>query len=173
MATAYLSVNDGLPEPLCAIYEAKSQKRLLNFLKKGVTCPRRIMINSNVELLEPFDSKSLNNVNTPQEMEALARGSALVTHSTIHESPATSDDKNKTIHIQYYALLREERGLSQEAYSTNAKTVQELYLELQKKFKFKLTPDLLRVAINDEFAHWNTALKSDDHVVFIPPVSGG
>ena len=79
----------------------------------------------------------------------------------------------KKIHIQYYALLREERGVSQETLSTTAKTARDLYFELQKKFKFKLSTDLLRVSINDEFADWAIPLKAGDKIVFIPPVAGG
>ena len=79
----------------------------------------------------------------------------------------------KEIHIQYYALLREERGVSQETVSTGAATAQDLYFELQKKFKFKLSTDLLRVSVNDEFLAWETPLKSGDKIVFIPPVAGG
>lgn len=79
----------------------------------------------------------------------------------------------KKIHIQYYALLREERGVSHEILSTGAKTAKDLYLELQKKFEFKLSTDLLRVSVNDEFVDWQTVLQSGDRVVFIPPVAGG
>jgi molybdopterin converting factor small subunit len=31
----------------------------------------------------------------------------------------------------------------------------------------------LKVAINDEFAAWDTQLASGDTIVFIPPVAGG
>ena len=158
LATAYQSSHDQLPEPLCAIYEPNFQRTILKFLKHGVHCPRKIMINSNVELLEPVDPLALNNINNPQEFQW---------------AQVSLKNKIKKIHIQYFALLREKRGVSQETYSTSAKRVQDLYLELQKKFKFKLTSDLLRVAINDEFAPWNTELKPGDRVVFIPPVSGG
>ena len=79
----------------------------------------------------------------------------------------------KKIDVQYFALLREERGLSQETISTRARTLQDLYKDLQKKYHFKLSIELLRVSINEEFSDWNTELKSGDRVVFIPPVAGG
>ncbi len=79
----------------------------------------------------------------------------------------------KTIHIQYYALLREERKKSSEKVLTQAKTVEELYQELRAKYHFKLTTDVLKVAVNDEFADWNMKLKDKDTVIFIPPVAGG
>ena len=64
MATAYTSIHDGFPEPLCAIYEPKSIHRLLYFLGLGYKCPRKVLINSDVHLLDPVNDKALENVNT-------------------------------------------------------------------------------------------------------------
>ena len=80
---------------------------------------------------------------------------------------------NKTIHLQYFALLREERGLSNETIETKAATALELYEELKEQHGFRLSSELLRVAINDEFKRWDSPLKTNDTVVFIPPVAGG
>ena len=77
------------------------------------------------------------------------------------------------IHVCYYAALREARGLNSEMVDTNSKTASELYDELQKKFHFKLRQDQIRPAINNEFCDWSRPLKSDDEIVFIPPVAGG
>lgn len=66
-ATAFTSANDGLPEPLCAIYEPQGRAQLLRFFKEGITCPRKILINSNIELVEQNDKMALENVNDPQE----------------------------------------------------------------------------------------------------------
>ena len=156
LATAYKSTQNQLPEPLCAIYEPKFYRTILKFCKQGIDCPRKIMINSPVELLEPIEPTALDNINSPEEFKnvRITRGI-------------------KKIHIQYYALLREERGVNHETVSTSAETVKNLYLELQKKFRFKLSTDLLRVSVNDEFAGWETPLKSGDKIVFIPPVAGG
>jgi molybdopterin converting factor subunit 1 len=79
----------------------------------------------------------------------------------------------KTIHIRYYALLREERGLSEEAVKTVAQTPKELYKELSARHHFRLSDDVLKVAVNDAFQDWETPIKDSDTVVFIPPVSGG
>ncbi len=70
IATAYTSANDGLPEPLCAIYEPRAYARLLHFVALGYTCPRKVLINSNVELLELKHERALDNVNHPEEYEA-------------------------------------------------------------------------------------------------------
>lgn len=70
LATAYVSDHDGLPEPLCAIYEPKSIHRMLAFLARGYHCPRKVLINSDTHLLEPRDPRALDNVNHPHEYEA-------------------------------------------------------------------------------------------------------
>lgn len=75
--------------------------------------------------------------------------------------------------VQYFAILREQRGLSKEDISSDAKTARELYAELQSKHKFSLSVDQLKIAINDEFRAWSTTIQSGDHVAFIPPVAGG
>ncbi len=79
----------------------------------------------------------------------------------------------KTIHLQYFALLREERGLPRETIKTTAQSLGDLYAELKKKHKFKLSLEFLKVAVNNEFKDWATKLKENDSVVFIPPVAGG
>lgn len=81
--------------------------------------------------------------------------------------------KPKKVHVRYYALLREERGRSQETIETRAQTPLELYRDLQTKYNFKLKTNLLRVAINDGFCSWDSRLKDGDNIIFIPPVAGG
>ena len=77
------------------------------------------------------------------------------------------------IHVQYYAVLREQAGTSDEILMSAATTPADLYRELQTRHGFSLAPELLRVAINDEFCEWSRPLGADDRVVFIPPVAGG
>ena len=84
-----------------------------------------------------------------------------------------NDSKNKTIHIAYYALLREERGLDCETITTNVVTALDLYNDLRTRHHFSLSEDTIQVSINDTFHPWQTELKDEDHIVFIPPVSGG
>lgn len=67
MATAYISTHDNLPEPLCAIYERQSYALAIKYFENGQTCPRKFLINSDVELITQLDPKSLDNVNTPEE----------------------------------------------------------------------------------------------------------
>ena len=78
-----------------------------------------------------------------------------------------------TIRVQYYALLREQAGRSDETLTTGARDARELYLELSQRYAFTLPAEMLRVAINAEFGEWSQPLKAGDAVVFIPPVAGG
>lgn len=68
--TAYTSSHDGLPEPLCAVYRAGSDKVIRQFVEGGIVCPRKILINSDTRLLEQPNPVSLDNVNTPDDLEA-------------------------------------------------------------------------------------------------------
>ncbi len=67
MATAFKSVHDGLPEPLCAIYEPNNLKYFKKFVNEGIHCPRKILMQADVELLVPPSVKALENVNNPEE----------------------------------------------------------------------------------------------------------
>ena len=78
-----------------------------------------------------------------------------------------------TLHVQYFAILREQRGLSQETLATSATTPVQLYTELQNRHRFSLPGDRIRAAVNDAFVDSGTALRDGDRVVFIPPVAGG
>jgi len=73
IATAYESGFDGLPEPLITIWEPKSYSQLLAFLAQGYSCPRKVLINSNITLLKAPDPTALTNVNTPEDMDKIKR----------------------------------------------------------------------------------------------------
>ncbi len=77
------------------------------------------------------------------------------------------------IHIQYFATLREQRGLSRETLETQSLTVAALFDELHAAHRFSLGQERLRVVLNEQFAPWSAPLSEDDEVVFIPPVAGG
>ena len=78
-----------------------------------------------------------------------------------------------TLHVQYFAILREQRGLSQEKLTTAAATPGALYEELRARHPFTLPGDRVRAAVNDAFVDSAAALREGDRVVFIPPVAGG
>ena len=80
---------------------------------------------------------------------------------------------NNQIHVTYFAILREQRGLAAEELSTSAATARELFSELTGRHRFTLPMERLRIAINGEFASWDTALQSGQKLALIPPVAGG
>ncbi len=73
VATAYQSPNNEFPEPLITIWEPKSYPLLLSFLAQGYSCPRKVLINSDVTLLNSLNPDELTNVNTPDELEKIKR----------------------------------------------------------------------------------------------------
>ena len=77
----------------------------------------------------------------------------------------------KRIAIHHFGPLRDARGCSDEAVSTEAATPREFYAELGMDASFPLTG--LRVAVNDAFVGWDTPLADGDRVVFLAPSSGG
>jgi molybdopterin converting factor subunit 1 len=79
----------------------------------------------------------------------------------------------KIVHVQYFAALRERAGRGAETLETSAATPAELYADLAARRGLGLPRELLRVAVNDEFADWTRPLEDGDQVVFIPPVAGG
>lgn len=170
VATAYQSAHDGLPEPLCAIYEPKGCARLLQFLGDGCTCPRKILIHSEIQLLQQSNRGSLDNVNDSEEYEGAV---AFISKGGGGVSRVMTGKAFKQINVRYCALFREERGLNEETLETGASTARELYGHLKEKYHFSLPWESLRVAINDEFAGWEEPLNAGDELVFIPPVSGG
>ena len=78
-----------------------------------------------------------------------------------------------TVHIQYFAILREQRGVARETLSTSATTTAALYDELRTRHGFSLPRDRVRAAVDESFVAWDTPLRDGPHVVFIPPVAGG
>lgn len=67
--SAYTSSHDGLPEPLCAVYAAGSADIVRGFVADGIQCPRKILIRSETQLLEQPNPRSLDNVNTPDDLQ--------------------------------------------------------------------------------------------------------
>ncbi len=70
MATAFATRENGLPEPLVAIWEPHSMEALKEHLlvnEKG--CPRKFLIQNDIELVHPQDDLELYNANNPEEFE--------------------------------------------------------------------------------------------------------
>jgi molybdopterin-guanine dinucleotide biosynthesis protein A len=159
LATAFKSAHDGLPEPLCAIWEPAAAAALGDYQKNSGICPRKFLIQHAARLLDPLDAHALDNVNTPEEYAQAA--AQLATAAPMR------------LKIQYYALMREQAGRSEETLETRAGNPADLYAELAARYGFTLGREQLKVAVNSEFSDWSRTLAAGDAVVFIPPVAGG
>jgi len=80
IATAYRSTHDGLPEPLCAVWEPRAAEALSAYQREGGTCPRKFLIRHGARLIDAADPAALDNINTPDDYseaeKRLARVSA-------------------------------------------------------------------------------------------------
>ncbi len=70
-ATAFYN-SDGLPEPLCTIYEPKAYGRLLQFIARAYECPRKFLINSRIKTLAPPSPDCLDNANSPEDYQRIS-----------------------------------------------------------------------------------------------------
>ena len=160
LATAFRSAHDGLPEPLCAIWEPHSAAPLAAYAAARRNCPRKFLLESGATLLDLPDARALDNVNSAADY---------------WQAMSTLDPRSltRTVHVQYFALLREQAGTTRETLTTPARNPRELYDALRLRHPFTLDAELLRVAVNGEFGDWQQPLAEGDTVVFIPPVAGG
>lgn len=69
VASSYLNPLRGWAEPLCAIYEPKSYYLLMSYFANNRPCPRKVLMNTNIQSLELKNKLALNNVNTPEEYD--------------------------------------------------------------------------------------------------------
>lgn len=63
-ATAFRGISKPFPEPLITIYEPKAYPRMLQFLSLGYACPRKVLINSDIEEMLLEDETPILNANT-------------------------------------------------------------------------------------------------------------
>ena len=54
------------------------------------------------------------------------------------------------VHIEYFAILREQRGVARESITTEAATPIALYAALRARHGFTLPPERIRAAVNEE-----------------------
>lgn len=81
-----------------------------------------------------------------------------------------------TVHLKYFASVREALGKSSETLSTRAATVAQLRAELMATgapYASALANPALRAAVNHSMVDDNATICADDEVAFFPPVTGG
>ncbi|MBK1875758.1 molybdenum cofactor guanylyltransferase [Pelagicoccus mobilis] len=72
LATAFVA-SDGLPDPMCALYEGAALEALEEEAKSGRRSLRRFLKGPKVERVEPADSRFLASVNDLQELDRARR----------------------------------------------------------------------------------------------------
>lgn len=68
-ATAFQSIVDELPEPLCAVYRPDARPVIDSFVADGINCPRKMLINSPTCILQQPRPGALHNINTPEDLD--------------------------------------------------------------------------------------------------------
>ena len=75
-----------------------------------------------------------------------------------------------SITVKFFASLRDRVGRTEEALPAGGiHTAQEVWRALV----VDAPPANTLVAVNHEYANWNSAVKDGDEVAFFPPVTGG
>lgn len=63
LATCFYNPETKFPEPLITIWEPRSYPVLLEFLSQGYSCPRKVLINTDIEMIEMPDPSEMHNAN--------------------------------------------------------------------------------------------------------------
>ena len=67
LATCFYNPETNFPEPLITIWEPRAYPVLLNYLSLGYSCPRKVLINSDIEIIDMETPIKMKNANTPDE----------------------------------------------------------------------------------------------------------
>lgn len=163
LVTAFRNPGDQRLDPLCALYEPTARSVLRAGVTAGEFSLRRMLeMTGRVHLLALARPDALADLDTPGALANLT-----LRFDTRPPMPSIQ------ISVRYFALLREQRGLSTESVRTDCTSAGALYDELRRAHGLSLPPESLKVAINDEFTAWSTPLKDGDTLVFLPPMAGG
>jgi len=73
IATCFHNSDTQFPEPLITIWEPSAYSVMLDFLAQGYSCPRKVLINSNIQEIAVNDNAFMYNVNTPEEREIVEK----------------------------------------------------------------------------------------------------
>lgn len=79
----------------------------------------------------------------------------------------------KVVCLKYFSRFAELTQKTNEEWSTEALTMEELWFELDAQYRFEQEMSSVRPAVNHEFCDWQRIINDRDVISFIPPVSGG
>lgn len=77
-----------------------------------------------------------------------------------------------SITVLYFASLRDAAGVASETLP-QPESLAALYQSVRQRHNIGWPAEKLRVAVDGEFAAWDSPLPEGCEVAFIPPVSGG
>jgi MoaD family protein len=80
---------------------------------------------------------------------------------------------NKNITVRYFAGFREHAGTGLEDVNFDVDTAGDVFRKLQHRHGSAEPLGHCKVAINDEMADWDSAVRDGDTVLLFPPVAGG
>ncbi len=75
IATCYKDLESNLPEPLCTLWESQAAVKLKEALKSDHSCPRKVLINSSIKMINPAHEKELFNANNYSEYMSIINDS--------------------------------------------------------------------------------------------------
>lgn len=71
VATSFYNPETKWPEPLITIWEPRAYGRMLEFMSLGYNCPRKVLINSDIEMIRLDDTAFMDNANTPEDFQRI------------------------------------------------------------------------------------------------------
>ena len=71
IATCIYNPETEFPEPLITLWEQSAYPRLLELLSLGISCPRKALINSSIQMIQLDNPEVLFNANTPEEYQRI------------------------------------------------------------------------------------------------------
>lgn len=79
----------------------------------------------------------------------------------------------KTITVRYFALFRENAGVSEETLQLDVATAADVFKATTDRHGSFEPLGHCKVAINDEMADWESPVNDGDVLLLFPPVAGG
>lgn len=79
----------------------------------------------------------------------------------------------KKLEILFFGKLKESWNTNKINIESNCNDIESLYTELLKQASDIPHKASIKVAINDEFVNWDSSIKDNDTIAFLPPASGG
>jgi len=79
----------------------------------------------------------------------------------------------KSLTVRYFAMFRENAGMSEETISVDAQTAADVFAATSDRHGSNEPLGHCKVAINDVMASWDSPVEDGDSVLLFPPVAGG